>query len=109
MICELEVNNYEDRMKLVGIVANSGYTVKVDIRDGEKCLEKKYFVVISAGELVEQSCSELMTGVIQELDTIVKNIEASDDRSSFMFDFLIRDLNNVANKIESCIVRGKGV
>ena len=49
-ICELKINQYDDRIKLVGILASAGYTVSIKEEKGDSYLLTNYYVVIEKGE-----------------------------------------------------------
>ena len=44
---EYLINEYDDRRKLVSILADNGYFVTVEIRDGKNYRQKDYFVVVN--------------------------------------------------------------
>jgi hypothetical protein len=51
-VCELKINNGEDRATIVSILAFAGYKVSIETRNKDKYsnFEKEYFVIVETCE-----------------------------------------------------------
>lgn len=49
-ICELKINHYENRQKITSILAEAGYKVSVEERDGKHYPQKDRFVIVEEQE-----------------------------------------------------------
>ena len=55
-LCELKIQDYEDRMRIVAILASAGYKVSIKDYQNKSNFEHHYFVVVETGEMEAEEC-----------------------------------------------------